>query len=167
MIARLENNSHHLYNDNGDLVGKIYIKPKSSFEEAEILIDGKKYKIDREKWSITVSENNTATHNLKMNSFSGNVEILETKQKIKGAHSLKWGTKLVDNENNTLLKIRHQNLLFNNNNYVIDVSDKDVNDLDVLLTLYGHLYGSRMKQKSVVISAVAIAVLINVILSQV
>jgi hypothetical protein len=145
MIARLENNSHKLYSNSGDLVGKINIKPKSSFKEAEILLNGKNYKIDRNKWLIKVSENNKVTHNLKMNSFSGNTEILETKQKIKGMTSLKWGTKLVDNENNTLLKIRHQNLLFNNNNYVIDVSNQNVNDLDVLLTLYGHIYGSRMK----------------------
>jgi hypothetical protein len=96
---------------------------------------------------------------LKTNSFSGNTEILETGHKIRGVSGLKWGTKMMDKENNTLLKIRNENQFINTNKYEIEISNEEVTDLDILTTLYGHLYGSNMKLKAVSIGAVAVGIL--------
>jgi hypothetical protein len=73
----------------------------------------------------------------------------------------KWGTKMVDKENNTLLKIRNKNQFINTNKYEIEISNGKATDLDVLLTLYGHLYGSNMKQNAVIIGAVAVGIIIS------
>jgi hypothetical protein len=94
-----------------------------------------------------------------MNSFSGNIEILETGHKITGVFGLKWGTKMVDKENYTLLKIRNENQIVNTNKYEIEISNKKVTDLEILTTLYGHIYGSNMKLKAVIIGAVAVGII--------
>jgi len=72
---------------------------------------------------------------LKTNSFSGNTEILETGHKITGVSGLKWGTKMMDKENNTLLKIRNENQFINTNKYEIEISNEEVTDLDIFNNL--------------------------------
>jgi len=163
MLAKLENDTYNLYNDNNVLIGKIKIKSKSNFKESEIIIGKKNYKIVREKWMFQILVEDKIVYNLKTNSFFGNIELLETKQKIKGVTSLKWGTKLVDEENNILLKIRNENQFINNEKYVIEISNNKVRDFDILLALFGHLYGSSMKQKAVIISIIAGIVTIGIL----
>jgi len=166
MLAKLENDTYNLYEDNNVLIGKIKTKSKSNFKESEIIIGEKNYKIVREKRLFQILEDDKIVYNLKTNYFFGSIELLETKQKIKGVLSSKWGTKLVDKENNTLLKIRNENQFINNEKYVIEISNNKVKDFDVLLTLFGHLYGSSMKQKAVIFSTIAAVIVASRILAQ-
>ena len=157
MIAKLENDILNVYNEENILIGGI--ETQSNFKNTEIKIGEKKYELSRNKWNTEISENGKVIYNLKMNSFSGNTEILETGHKITGVFGLKWGTKMVDKENNTLLKIRNENQIVNTNKYEIEISNNKVTDLEILTTLYGHLYGSNMKLKAVIIGAVAVGII--------
>ena len=156
MIARLENDIINVYNGKNILIGGI--KTQSNFKNAEIKIGNKKYQLSRNKWETEISEKDKVIYHMKTNSFSGNTTIQETEHKITGVFGLKWGTKMTDKDNNTLLKIRNENQFINKNKYEIEISNKKVTDLDILMTLYGHLYGSNMKLKAVIIGAVAVGI---------
>ena len=58
---------------------------------------------------------------------------------------------MMDAKKNTLLKIRHENLLLHNDTYIIKVLNNKATDLDILLTLYGHLQGSASKEKIAIV----------------
>ena len=157
MIARLENDIINVYNEKNILIGGI--KSQSNFKNAEIKIRKKKFQLSRNKWETKISENDKVIYHLKTNSFSGNTIIQETEHKITGVFGLKWGTKMMDKENNTLVKIRNENQFINKNKYEIEISNERVTDLDILTTLYGHLYGSNLKLKAVIIGAVAVGII--------
>ena len=157
MIAILENDIINVYRDTNILIGGI--KTLSDFNSAEIEIGEKKFQISRNKWKTEILEDGKVLFNLKTNSFSGHTEIIETEYKISGVFGLKWGTKLTDKENNTLVKIRNENQFINTNRYDIETSNGNVTDLDLLLTLYGHLYGSNMKLKTVIVGGVVMALI--------
>ena len=163
MIARLENDIINVYNEKNVLIGGI--KTQSNFKNAEIKIGEKKFQLSRNKWETEISEKDKVIYHLKTNSFSGNSKILETGHKITGVFGFKWGTKMMDKENNTLLKIRNENQFINKNKYEIEISNKKITDLDILMTLYGHLYGSNMKLKAVIIGAVAVGIISSGILN--
>lgn len=157
MIARLENDSINVYNEKNVLIGGI--KAQSNFKNAEIKIGEKKFQLSRNKWEIKISEKDNIIYHMETNSFSGNTKIRETEHEITGVFGLKWGTKMIDKKNNTLVKIRNENQFINKNKYEIEVSNEKVTDLDVLTTLYGHLYGSNMKLMAVIIGVVAVGIL--------
>ena len=94
-----------------------------------------------------------------MNSFSGNTTILETSHKITGVLGFKWGSKMMDKEGNTLVKIRNENQFINKGKYEIEVSSDKVADLDILLTLYGHVQGSRMKLLVVIMGVIVLSLI--------
>lgn len=152
MLAKLENDIINIYNANNKLIGGI--KTQSNYKNADIIIGEKIYRIERDKWTAKILENGDVKYNLKSNSFSGNTSILETKRKITGVFGLKWGTKLIDNEKNTLVKIRNESQFVDKKKYEIEISDKKVTELEILTTLYGHLYGSNMKTQAVIIGAI-------------
>ena len=152
MIAKLENDILNVYNEENILIGGI--KTQWNFKKTVIKIGGNKYELFRDKFNTEISENGKVIYKLKMNSFSGNTEILETGHRITGVFGLKWGTKMIDNENNTLIKIRNENQFINKNKYEIEISNDKVSELEILTTLYGHLYGSNMKQKAVIIGVI-------------
>lgn len=145
MIAKLENDIINVYNEKNFLIGGI--KSQSDFKNAEIKTREKTYQLSRNNWETEISENEKVIYHLKTNSISGNTKIEETENKIMGVFGLKWGTKMVDKENNILLKIRNENQFSNTNKYEIEISNERVSDLEILTALYGHLYGSNMKQK--------------------
>ena len=157
MTAKLENDILNVYNQENILIGGI--KTQSDFKNAEIKIGANKYQLSRKKWNTEISENGEVIYTLKMNSFSGNTKIWVSGHKITGVFGLKWGTKLVDKENNTLLKIRNENQIVNKNKYQIEISNKKVTDLEIMTTLCGHLYVSNMKLKAVIIGAVAVGII--------
>jgi len=163
MIARLENDIINVYNERNILIGGI--KTQSNFKNAEIKIGENKFDLSRNKWETEISEKDKVIHHLKTNSFSGNTEILETGHKITGVFGLKWGTKMIDKENNTLVKIRNENQFINKNKYEIEISNETVTDLDILTTLYAHLYGSNMKLKTLIIGGVAVGIISSGIMS--
>ncbi|WP_016991439.1 hypothetical protein [Flavobacterium sp. ACAM 123] len=157
MKAKLENDVLNVYNERNVLIGGIKIQ--SNFENTEIKIGEKKFELTRNKWNTKISEKDKVIYNLKMNSFSGNTEILETGNRITGVFGLKWGTKMIDKQKNTLVKIRNENQFINKNKYEIEISNEKVTNLEILTTLYGHLYGSNMKLKAVIIGAVAVGII--------
>ena len=75
---------------------------------------------------------------------------MELDKKIKGVFSLIWGTQLVDKNNETLLKIKNESQLLDSGNYIIELSDSNMSHFEILLALFGHLYGSNMKTKAVI-----------------
>ena len=150
MIAKLENQVFNLYNEKSEINGKIKINLKPHFSENEIIIGDKTFKIIRENWTFIIYENEEIIYNLKTNSFFGNITVLELNKKIKGVFSLKWGTQLVDEDNNSLLKIRNESQLVDKGNYVIEINDEKVSDFEILLSLFGHIYGSNLKTKTAI-----------------
>ena len=157
MKAKLENDVLNVYNEGNVLIGGIKIQ--SNLANTEIKIGEKKFELTRNKWNTKISEKDKVVYNLKMNSFSGNTEILETGNKITGVFGLKWGTKMIDKQKNTLVKIRNENQFINKNKYEIEILNEKVTNLEILTTLYGHLYGSNMKLKAVIIGAVAVGII--------
>ena len=157
MTAKLENDILNVYTDKNVLIGGIITK--SNFKKAEINIGESKFKLSRSKWNTEISEKNKVVCHLKMNSFSGNTKILETGNKITGVFGLKWGTKMIDKENNTLLKIKNENQFINTNKYEIEISNDKVSDLEILTSLYGHLYGSNRKLKAVIIGVISVGII--------
>lgn len=57
---------------------------------------------------------------------------------------------MVDEENKTLLKIRNENLLLDKGIYEIEIEDEKVTDFEILLSLFSHVYCSRMKICSII-----------------
>lgn len=149
MTAKLENSDFNLYNERSELIGKLRINLKSHFSENEIIIEDKIFKIVRENWTFKVYDNEKIIYSLKTNSFFGNITVLELNKKIKGVFSLKWGTQLVDEENNSLLKIGNESQLLDKGIYLIEVNDENVSNFEILLSLFGHIYGSNMKTKAI------------------
>lgn len=152
LTAKLENENVNLYNEDNVLIGSI--SSDKYFVNSQIKIGDVKYYLTRNKWETEVSNGESVINHLKTSKFSGITDILESGKRITGDFGLKWGTKLVDNEKNTLLKIRNEKQWFHNNQYIIEVEiieveNEKATDFDVLLTLYGHLHGSKMKQQSV------------------
>ena len=157
MTAKLENDILNVYTDKNVLIGGIITK--SNFKKAKINIGESKFELSRSKWNTEISEKNKVIYHLKMNSFSGNTKILETGNKITGVFGLKWGTKMIDKENNTLLKIKNENQFINTNKYEIEISNDKVSDLEILISLYGHLYGSNRKLKAVIIGVISVGII--------
>ena len=60
---------------------------------------------------------------------------------------------MVDENNKTLLKIKNENLLIDKGIYEIEISDNQITDFEILLSLFGHLYGSNMKLLTVVVNS--------------
>ena len=158
MLAKLENGSYNLYNKKDVLIGKI--TPLKDLKQCEIIIADKHYELFRESSTMKIFEQDELLYNLKT-SFYNNIEILETNFKIKGVSGQKWGTQLVDKENQTLLKIKNKNLFAETNQYVIETSTNQLNPIDILMALYGHLYGSKNKQQIAIIVAVVTGILVS------
>ena len=161
MFTKLENNIHTVYNNAGHPVGSIPYN--YNLKGAKIVVGKKKYTISCNKLTTEILAENTVILRLKMNSFSGNLKVLETKQKITGVFGFKWGTKMMDPEKNTLLKIRNKNIFLHNDTYLIKVLNAKTTDLDILLTLYGHLKGGASKEK-ITIGITILAVIVSEIL---
>jgi glutamine cyclotransferase len=157
MTAKLENDIINVYNEKNILIGGI--KTQSNFKNAKIKIGEKIFQLSRNKWETEISENDKVIYHLKTNSFSGNTKIKETEYEITGVFGLKWGTKMMDKENNTLLKIRNENQFANPNKYEIEISNDRVSNLEVLTTFYGHLYGSNIKLKAVIIGGITAGII--------
>jgi len=153
--AKFENGTFNAYNSKGEIIGKIKIDPSANFNESEITINDKTYKITRDKWETTILDNDNKIYHLKTNSFSGNTEIKELNKKIKGVWGLKWGTQLTDEDGETLLKIRNEKKSINNGHYVIELENENLSPMEILISLYGHLYGSSLKQKGVLMGIIA------------
>ena len=155
-FVKFENGIFNVYNQStGNSIGKVKIDLKAPFIQSEIHIDDKKYLLTRNQWETTVSDGDEVIYQLKTNSISGNTEIQELNKKIKGVWGLKWGTQLTDETGKTLLRIRNEKKSVDNGNYIIKLEQENLNPLEILIALYGHLYGSSLKKTGVLLGIVA------------
>lgn len=145
MIIKLENGCYNLYDAKNELLGFIKVDPKRRFTESELYVGDTHYTLRREGQQINVFEGKKLISNLKVNVFTGSITAPTLNAKIKSAISLIWGTKLVDSNQRTILKIRNKNLLIDANTYIVKVSDPKIDPFGILLTMFGHIYGSGMK----------------------
>lgn len=111
-------------------------------------------KIIRDKWKATLFENENPIYHLKTNSFSGNTKIKELNKKIEGVWGLKWATQLTDEKGNSLLKIRNDKQFIDNGKCIIQIEDENINPLEILISLYVHLFSSSLKLKNVMMGGV-------------
>ena len=144
----------NIYDSQSKIIGKIKIDLKGNFKESEIIIENEKYQVIRDEWDTAILKNNEPLYHLKTNSFSGNTEIIELNKKIKGVWGLEWGTQLVDENGKTLLKIRNKKQLIHNGNYILKLEKEELTSLEILISFYGHLYGTFLKQKSVLLGII-------------
>ena len=147
--AILENHRIIIYREDNAIFGTI--ETDATFENFHATIDQHAFQIIRNKWEAQVLDNGKDVAQLKINSFSGNIAIIPNGYKITSAKSLKWGTKLIDNHNNELLRIRHDNLWINNNRYHIKIKAEKTTPRDILFGLFGHVYGSYTKNNALVL----------------
>ena len=156
MKAKFESGTLNVYKyPKDEIIGRIKIDSNANFDESEIIINDKGYKLIRDRWETNVLDGDKIIYHLKTNSFSGNTEIKELNKKIKGVWGLKWATQLVNNEGKTLLKIRNDKKSVNNGNYIIELENTELSSMEILISLYGHLYGSSMKAKEMLIGIIA------------
>ncbi|HLV51949.1 MAG TPA: hypothetical protein VKY44_08350 [Flavobacterium sp.] len=149
MRAKFENDAYVVYND-ASVIGKIVINSKSHLNKNEIVIGNDTYKIVRDGWKFNIFLKDVIVEYMKMNSFTGNITVLELGRRIKGIFGLRWGTQMVDGDNNTLLKIRNENSFIDKGGYIIKIENDNVSNLEILLSLFAHLYGSHMKMRAVI-----------------
>lgn len=152
--AIFEKGYFKVFNSEEKLIGEIKIYPKTNFDKSEIVIGDHHYNLIRKGWESTVYKNDNPLYHLKTNSFSGNTEIKELNRKVKGVWGLTWGTQLSDESGNTLLKIRNDKQFVDNGKCIIKLENGNVKTLEILLSLYGHLYGTSLKQKGVLMGII-------------
>ena len=146
LTARTENELITLFDSENQIIGKLKINPKLRFKVCEIIIEDKIYEIIREKWTVKIVENNQTIYNLKTDKFWGTIKITELNKEIRGVFGFTWATQLRDEYKQTLLKISNDNDWKHNGVYIIQLESVKLNPLEILITLYGHIHGSAMKQ---------------------
>ncbi len=149
MTAAKENDYIVIFNERNAIIGKIKVYSKDNFSKSEIIVDQKTFLIIRDQWIFKVLDEENIIYNIETNATSGDMKILELDKKIKGVFSLKWGTELIDQHQVSLLKISNKNDQFDYGNYDIKIENKDVSNIEIVLSLFGHLYGSQLQRNSV------------------
>lgn len=145
MRAELINNVYVVYNEDNSVLGKVIINLKPHFVKNEIVIGDDTYKIVIDGWVFNIFLNDQIVERMKTNSFTGSITVLELGRKIKGVFGFKWGTQMLDEKNNTLLKIGNESTLIDKGKYNIKIENESVSSFEILLSLFTHLYGSNMK----------------------
>lgn len=147
ILAKTEGSEVVIYNEKIQILGTIQTNIKPNFEENLMTVGNKTYNILRKGWTFTIYEGDKEVYHLRTNAFLGNITILEMEKKLRGVFSLKWGTQLVDENNNTILKIKNESLILNKGNYIIELGEFPVSEFEIALALFGHLYGCRLKTR--------------------
>lgn len=144
LTAKTENEIITMFDSKNEIVGKLLINLKS--KQHQIIINDKTYQLIQEKWLCKVIENNKTIYHLKTDKFWGTIKIEELDKEIRGIFGFTWGTQLRDAHKQTLLKIRTENQIKNKGNYIIQLDKVNINPIEILMTLYGHIVGSIAKQ---------------------
>jgi len=145
--AKSNENLITIYTSSQEIIGELKIDFKT--KQHQITIENKIYQIIQEKWETKVITNNQTVYHLKTDKFWGTIKIIELNKEIRGVFGFTWGTQLRDSYKQTLLKIRTENQIKNKGNYIIEVDKENIQSIEILLTLYGHIVGSIAKQNSV------------------
>lgn len=148
LTAKTENDIITVYDSKNNIIGKLQINTKEKIYI--LLINDKTYKFIQEKWLTKVTENHQTIYHLRTNKFWGTIKIEELNKEIRGVFGFTWGTQLRDEYKHTLLKIRNDNQWINKGNYIIQLDKENINPLEILITLYGHIVGSIAKQKTII-----------------
>ncbi|HUH26363.1 MAG TPA: hypothetical protein VLY87_07035 [Flavobacterium sp.] len=147
LTARTENELITLFDSKNQIIGKLQIK--NNTKECKIFINNKVYDVIREKWTARIVENNQTIYHLKTDKFWGTIKVTESNKEIRGVFGFTWATQLRDAYKQTLLKIRNENSFKNTGVYIIQLDKEDIDPLEILITLYGHIFGSIAKQNTV------------------
>ena len=148
LTAKTENGIIKLFDSKNEIVGSLEIDFKT--KQHQIIIQDKTYKIVQEKWISEVIENNQTIYHLKTDKFWGTIKIEELDKQIRGVFGQEWGSQLRDSNKKTLLKIKSESKWKNTGNYILQIDEKNVTSLEILLTLYGHIVGTIAKQYQVI-----------------
>lgn len=144
LIAKTDNGIITVFNLENQIIGSLEINFKT--KQHQIVIPDKTYQITQEKWLSKVIENNQTIYHLKTDKFWGTIKIEELDKQIRGVFGQEWGSQLRDSDKKTLLKIKNEHKWKNTGNYILQIDEKNVTSLEILLTLYGHIVGSIAKQ---------------------
>ena len=153
--VKFEQGYFNLYNTENSIIGKVKIEEDAAFKESELIIEDKQFNVLRDDWNTKVLRNGNLLFQIKTNSFSGNAKIIELNKKLKGVWGTNWASQLVDENGNTELKIRNEKKLVDNGNYTILLENDDLETLQILISLYFHLYVSSLKEKSNLIGVIS------------
>jgi hypothetical protein len=153
--AEINNNSCIVLNAKSEKIGELIYHKRFNRTACDILIDNKKYEAFRkgffQKNILVMLEGNEA-FKFVINSWFGSSVIAPINYKIKGISSWTGGTRLIDENDNTLVTIKKAGGIFTHNKFQIEVNDEGVSNLHLLLALYFHIYASQNKRMMVAAS---------------
>lgn len=153
--AELNNNSCVVLNEKMEKIGELIYHKRFNRTACDILIDNKKYEAFRKGFfqkNILVMHNGSDAFKFVINSWFGNAVIAPLNYKIKGISSWSGGTRLIDENDNTLVTIKKTGGIFIHNKFQIEKNDENVSNLHLLLALYFHIYASHNKRMTVIAS---------------
>ncbi|MFM2000245.1 MAG: hypothetical protein RL204_2192 [Bacteroidota bacterium] len=153
--AEINNNSCIVLNENSEKVGELIYHKRFNRTACDILIDNKKYEAFRKGFfqkNILVMLDGNEAFKFVINSWFGSAIIAPLNYKLKGVSSWTGGTRLIDENDNTLVTIKKAGGIFTHNKFQIEVNDVSVSKLHLLLALYFHIYASHNKRMMVAAS---------------
>lgn len=153
--AEINNNSCIVLNENSEKVGELIYHKRFNRTACDILIDNKKYEAFRKGFfqkNILVMLDGNEAFKFVINSWFGSAIISPLNYKLKGVSSWTGGTRLIDENANTLVTIKKAGGIFTHNKFQIEVNDVSVSKLHLLLALYFHIYASHNKRMMVAAS---------------
>jgi hypothetical protein len=155
LSAEINNNSCIVLNEKSEKIGELIYHKRFNRTACDILIDNKKYEAFRkgffQKNILVILEGNEVFKFI-INSWFGSAIIAPLNYKLKGVSSWTGGTRLIDDNDNTLVTIKKAGGIFTHNKFQIEVNDKSVSNLHILLALYFHIYASHNKRMMVAAS---------------
>jgi hypothetical protein len=155
LSAEINNNSCIVLNEKSEKIGELIYHKRFNRTACDILIDNKKYEAFRkgffQKNILVILEGNEVFKFI-INSWFGSAIIAPLNYKLKGVSSWTGGTRLIDDNDNTLVTIKKAGGIFTHNKFQIEVNDKSVSNLHMLLALYFHIYASHNKRMMVAAS---------------
>lgn len=153
--AEINNNSCIVLNEKSEKIGELIYHKRFNRTACDILIDNKKYEAFRkgffQKNILVMLEGNEA-FKFVINSWFGSAIIAPLNYKLKGVSSWTGGTRLIDDNDKTLVTIKKAGGIFTHNKFQIEVNDESVSNLNLLLALYFHIYASHNKRMMVAAS---------------
>ncbi|MBS9767122.1 MAG: hypothetical protein KGV44_06245 [Flavobacteriaceae bacterium] len=144
-ITKKEDDFINIYNQENELVGGIEFRDATV---TEIIVGTEKFEVIFDKKITVVKKDNEVIKSLQYNALWGSFTILENEYKITGKLGLNRGTIMEDKDKNTIVKTCNKSAFFKDYNCEIETTDQ-ATILDIAITLYAHLFGSKMKSTAI------------------
>ncbi|MGB3590886.1 MAG: hypothetical protein WBA16_04305 [Nonlabens sp.] len=146
--------------DQGNIHLGSLVETKKEWAQVEIKLADQQYLLHRKGNTIKVlNKSKNVVQELKRNPWWGGISYSNEKKAIKGVLGYKWATQLVDHNETLAVKIKNESQ-WNADKILIERSDPQTSDIDVALTLYGHLVGSKNKASLVLILGISFGLLV-------